>query len=385
MSMKILLFNPWSPEAGGGIDRWLIEITRYLSANNDVALVYFDTTFDEPRRLHMSSIRKHLEGRRTFIQSLSAYRLPPFGKPALPSPLAFKMLLSWAQWADVICFQEFYLTDLLFFLLKLLTNKPIIVSWQIPLLHFGKKTTKDKIHNFYVLRTSRLFAKNSNRHIVNNKEDKSLLNMLDINKVDVVPQGIDLTHFVPKGTKASGGPFNVLFVGRFSYQKGVDVLCDAIRQLNVQKMLEMEFTFIGSGGESVAINRLADDSYPVKALGFVDDTDLISEYQRAHLLVMPSRWESFGLVALEAQACGTPVVASNLIGLKDIVTQNTGKLVAVEDSKAIAKAISWFFDMWKYRNSDYLQLCSNCRANVNRFSWQNMAHSYLKILQDATK
>jgi glycosyltransferase involved in cell wall biosynthesis len=383
--MKILMFNPWSPEAGGGIDRWLIEITRYLSVDNDVALVYLDTTFDEPRRLHISSIRKRFEGRRTCIQSLSVYGLPPFGKPALPSPLAFKELLSWVQWADAICFQEFYFTDLLFFIFKFLTNKPITVSWQIPLLHFGKKTIKDKVHNFYILRAARLFTKNSNRHIVNNKEDKNLLNMLDISKVDVVPQGIDLTRFVPKGIKASSGPFNVLFVGRFSYQKGIDVLCDAIKQINVQKLQEIEFTFIGSGGESVAIRRLVEDSYPVRALGFVNDVDLISEYQKAHLLVMPSRWESFGLVALEAQACGTPVVASNLIGLKDIVTPGTGQLVAIEDNKAIAKAISRFFDMWKSRNSDYLQLCLNCRANATRFSWQNMAYSYLKILQEAAK
>ena len=377
------MFNPWSPEAGGGIDRWLIEITRYLSVDNDVALIYFDTTCEQPKRLHLSLIRKRLERRRTYMQGLSTYGLPPFGKPALPSPRAFKALLSWVQWADAICFQEFYCADLLFFVLKLLTKKPIIVSWQIPLLHFGRKTAKDKLHNFYILKAARLFTKNSDRHIVNNEEDKNLLNMIGLNKIEVIPQGIDLTRFAPKEIKTGSEPFNVLFVGRFSYQKGVDVLCDAIRQLNVQTEQKMEFTFIGSGSESVAVRRLIADSYPVRELGFINDVDLISEYQRAHLLVMPSRWESFGLVALEAQACGTPVVASNLVGLRDIVTKDTGKLVAVEDSKAIAKAISWFFDMWKHRNSDYLQLCLNCRANAKEYSWQSMAQCYLKTLQDA--
>jgi glycosyltransferase involved in cell wall biosynthesis len=383
--MKILIFNPWSPEAGGGIDRWLIEITRYLSVDNDVVLIYFDTTYEQPKRLHISSIRKRLEGRRTYIQGLSTYGLPPFGKPALPSSKAFKALLSWAKWADTICFQEFYCTDFLFFVLKLLTKKPIIVSWQIPLMHFGRKTAKDKLHNFYILNAARLFTKNSDSHVVNNEEDKSLLNKIGLKKVDVVPQGIDLTRFVPKEIKTGSEPFDVLFVGRFSYQKGIDVLCDAIRQLNDQVIQKMEFTFIGSGSESIAVRRLIEDSYPVRELGFINDIDLISEYQRAHLLVMPSRWESFGLVALEAQACGTPVVASNLVGLRDIVTKDTGKLVAVEDSEAIARAMSWFFDLWDSRNSDYLQFCLNCRANATRFSWQNMANSYLEILQDAVK
>jgi len=78
-------------------------------------------------------------------------------------------------------------------------------------------------------------------------------------------------------------------------------------------------------------------------------TELVREIQKSALLVLPSRAESFGMVLVEALACGTPVVATRCGGPEDIVTEEVGILVPPEDPQALAAGIAQVMD----RRSDY--------------------------------
>jgi D-inositol-3-phosphate glycosyltransferase len=166
-------------------------------------------------------------------------------------------------------------------------------------------------------------------------------------RLTVVPAGVDLDRFAPAPDAGrSPGPPRLLFVGRLQPLKGPDV---AIRTLaEVRRTLpDARLRIVGgaSGGTDLAgpseLEQLAAD------LGVADAIDLepalpqaalVERYREADVLLVPSRSETFGLVALEAQACGTPVVAADVSGLEAVVGEG-GTLVPGHDPADHAAAV----------------------------------------------
>ncbi|ABB23648.1 Glycosyltransferase-like protein [Pelodictyon luteolum DSM 273] len=128
---------------------------------------------------------------------------------------------------------------------------------------------------------------------------------------------------------------HLLFVGRFDRQKGIDVFLEAMRRLG-----NLAFAYVVGApvvnGE--ALTAIPDN---VTLVGWKSRAEVQAYYQSADLLVMPSRWEGFGLVAAEALRAGLPVIASRVGGLVDIVEDGVcGRLVAPESPTAIVDAVS---------------------------------------------
>jgi len=130
------------------------------------------------------------------------------------------------------------------------------------------------------------------------------------------------------------GKRRVLFVGRFDRQKGVDVLLDA--------MSRMQFSsFAIFVGERV-LGDGTDLKFPanVRSTGWLSAAEISAYYESADVLVVPSRWEGFGLIAVEGMRAGLPVIATRVGGLAEIVEHGvTGTLVEPGDPKAIADAV----------------------------------------------
>jgi D-inositol-3-phosphate glycosyltransferase len=158
--------------------------------------------------------------------------------------------------------------------------------------------------------------------------------------IDVVPAGVDLARFLPvPAPRPAGGPPRLLFVGRLQPLKGPDV---AIRTLaEVRRTLpDARLRIVGGASGSGDGTTGPDELRALAAeLGVADGLDLdpavdqaalVSRYQQADVLLAPSRSETFGLVALEAQACGTPVVAADVPGLRAVVGDG-GTLVPGHD------------------------------------------------------
>ena len=133
----------------------------------------------------------------------------------------------------------------------------------------------------------------------------------------------------------------VLFAGKLAHFKGVDVLLDAVGIY--ENKLDNTITLIAGDGE------LRDSLHEQAArlglrtlhfLGNVPQGELARLYNIADVDVVPSRREPFGLVAVEAMACGTPVVATDEGGLPDFVNDRVGALVPVDDAAALAQAIT---------------------------------------------
>ena len=127
----------------------------------------------------------------------------------------------------------------------------------------------------------------------------------------------------------------VLFAGRFDFQKGVDVLLEAVQDLGDRLTVRLV------GGGVVNSLRLP-ESLPshVTNLGWLDRTDVSAQMKSCDVLVVPSRWEGFGLVAVEAMRLGIPVIASGVGGLREILGDGQyGIVVPPEDPQALRSAL----------------------------------------------
>lgn len=176
--------------------------------------------------------------------------------------------------------------------------------------------------------------------------------------VHVVEPGVDVEIFTPDGDRlaerqALGGGRIILFVGRLQPLKGPDLAVRALAALvrrgesAGQEPLRLVVVGGASGNGSgvmdpPALRRLAEQlgvADRVAILAPRRQAELASLYRAADAVIVPSYSESFGLVALEAQACGTPVVAADVSGLRHVLRGGGGVLVGDHDPEAFADAL----------------------------------------------
>jgi D-inositol-3-phosphate glycosyltransferase len=184
------------------------------------------------------------------------------------------------------------------------------------------------------------------------------------NKLAVIPPGVDVSHFYPiPGDEArmyiglKPDDRMVLFVGRIEPLKGVDTLIQAMSCLQLKEKQRVHLAIIGGdpaaspremSAEMARLQKLCDDlsvGQTVVFLGKRDQDRLPYYYSAAELVVMPSHYESFGMVALEAMACGTPVVASEVGGLGYLVRDGeTGFTIPDQEPEQLCEKISWLLN-----------------------------------------
>jgi glycosyltransferase involved in cell wall biosynthesis len=159
-------------------------------------------------------------------------------------------------------------------------------------------------------------------------------------KTRVIPNGVDTVFFTPR-TRPSHDAKRVLYVGRYQAQKGFDLI-PAIMELVWAKDPEVTIEMIGIGpmDKPVAAKLAPPRPEAVVWTDFGPREDVRKAYDRSGIVLMPSRFEPFGLVAVEAMACGRPVIAGRTGGLMDIVAHGqTGETVEVDDIQGSADAI----------------------------------------------
>lgn len=133
----------------------------------------------------------------------------------------------------------------------------------------------------------------------------------------------------------------VLFVGKLAHFKGADVFIEAIRLYEKAYPNEITTLIAGDGELGQSLKQQAKDAGldAVHFMGHLNPTQLRELYSSTDVSVFPSRREPFGLVAIEALACGSSVIATNQGGLREIVNSDVGTLVDVEDAQGLADAL----------------------------------------------
>lgn len=157
-------------------------------------------------------------------------------------------------------------------------------------------------------------------------------------KLRLIRNGVPLTPPPPEVDPVSigwpSGKRRILFVGRFDRQKGVDVLLRAVAELH-----DRVFACI-IGDSIVEHSSMRTHSENVRFCGWLSPPQIEAFYQTADVVVVPSRWEGFGLVAAEAMRAGVPVIASDVGGLREIVDDGvTGVLIPTDDVQALVRVL----------------------------------------------
>lgn len=200
-------------------------------------------------------------------------------------------------------------------------------------------------------------------------------------RIRVVPCGVDLVRFrgmdreAVRRSLSLNGEKLVLFVGRIEAAKGVDLLLSAAAELASEPPFQVLIVGgDGTGnGETERLRSVALSlglGHRVNFLGPVEHDRLPLFYNAADVCVVPSYHESFGLVALEAMACGTPVVASDVGGLRETVKDGiTGYLIAGRSPQPFARRITSLLADGALRSS----LGRAARQEAARFGWEKIA------------
>ncbi|WP_456416354.1 glycosyltransferase family 4 protein [Methanocaldococcus sp.] len=174
----------------------------------------------------------------------------------------------------------------------------------------------------------------------------------------------------------------ILFVGRLTYQKGVEYLIRAM-----PKILEKHNVKLVIAGSGDMRNYLEDLSYQLNIrhkvifLGFVSKEMLKKLYKSSDIVVIPSLYEPFGIVALEAMASGTPVVVSSVGGLKEIIKHEyNGVWVYPKNPDSIAWGVDRVLSDPNFR--DYI--VKNAKKDVyEKYSWDNIAKETVNVYKIA--
>lgn len=195
--------------------------------------------------------------------------------------------------------------------------------------------------------------------------------------IEIVYPGIDLNRY-KSGSSKSSNPL-ILYVGRLQYYKSVDVLIQATKKI-IKRVPKAQILIAGDGDkkqelESLAVSLGVDKK--IIFLGKVSESEKVKLYQKAWVFVNPSLKEGWGITSIEANACGTPVVASNVPGLKDSVNDSqTGNLVDYGDADELANKVVSLVRNERVRSS----MMQKSIEWAKQFDWQKSARKSLAIL-----
>ncbi len=208
-------------------------------------------------------------------------------------------------------------------------------------------------------------------------------------KIDVIPNAIDTSKYEVKvdreAVKRRYGiaPDEriVLFVGRLVPQKGVEYLIKATSKI-VNSHPNARIVIVGDGWMKDHLWNLtisSEHKHKISFLGFLSDSELVELTLSSDVLVVPSVYEPFGIVALEGMAAGVPIVASNIGGLAEIIEHDkTGVLVYAGDPNSIAWGVNRILSDSKYAS----WLVENAKRKVREvYSWDAVARRTAEVYE----
>jgi glycosyltransferase involved in cell wall biosynthesis len=231
----------------------------------------------------------------------------------------------------------------------------------------------------------RLTLKAATRVIaVSEHEAACLIKMgVGLDRIRVIPNGVDVGEFAEVGPRRDRNELVGLFVGRLDPdQKGLDVLVRAMSKLPQNYPLRLRLVGEDWGGAEL-LRQLAERlgvADRVTMVGKVPRPEVVREFAEADFLVLPSRFEPFGIVLLEAMAAGLPVVASRVGGIPEIVSEGeTGLLVEPDNPDALAEALRLLCQDESLRFS----MGRSARERVKRYAWDSVVPRILSVFAEA--
>ncbi|WP_417538422.1 glycosyltransferase family 4 protein [Marinobacter sp.] len=240
---------------------------------------------------------------------------------------------------------------------------------------------------------TKLVMRRADRIVANSQNSLRILLdkwQLPEHKVVVMNPGVDVDKFIPapehQRFEKWVGKRVILTVGRLQQRKGQDMMIRALPILE-PRFPNLHYCIVGGGAEREALIELATDlrvSHMVEFAGEISDTDMVMHYQNCDLFALPNRRignddEGFGMVLLEAQACGRPVLAGNSGGTRETLEHGvSGVLVDCSTPEPIAEALHALL-----QNPNELLVMGEAgrRRVLQCFSWESLAKDALRLFQ----
>jgi glycosyltransferase involved in cell wall biosynthesis len=268
---------------------------------------------------------------------------------------------------DIIDCQQFpYLSCFSVKLISKLKKSPLIITWHevwddywyeyLGLKGFGGKITE------------RLVARLTQNVIAVSESTKNKLKSLGYRgNITIVPNGVDLQHIASIVTSEETSDF--IFVGRLIKEKHVDTLVRAFDIL-ASEQPHLRLLIIGEGPELDAIKKIIQElslEDRIIIRGFqIDHDDVIARMKSAKVFVIPSTREGFGITALEALACGIPVVTVNhpANAIRELISEKNGFTCSLSE-----KDLAGTLQIALQRHAD---MKNDCIASASSFDWEKI-------------
>ncbi len=200
-------------------------------------------------------------------------------------------------------------------------------------------------------------------------------------QLHTIANGIDATAWPYRdraGLQVRRGAPRLLYVGRLEYEKGVQDLVAALARVR-RTHPGTTLTVAGDGTQAGWLRDVAREHRVLRAVEFtgaLDHEELVAQLHSADALVIPSRYEPFGIVALEGAATGIPVIATTAGGLADFIrTGETGRSVEPADVPGLTAAIRAVLDDPEQAH----RLARAARAEVEELTWAAVAHETTQV------
>lgn len=285
----------------------------------------------------------------------------------------------------------------------------LVASAAIGLKHLFRKPLIATIHSLERGRRNGLF--NDGQHMIDQIENfliqeawhnivcsqymQSLCHFSFIfpnDKMTIIPNGVRYDDFSVKLSKGDAVKHHkkyaqieeqiVAYIGRLVPEKGVNILLGAVKPV-LEKMPNTKFVVAGEGWHRNELQRIAkelDIEEKVLFTGYLPEEDFLAYFNVSDILVVPSTYEPFGIVALEGMATKTPIIVSDVGGLSEIVDhQWTGMKVPADNSQALADSIIELLTNETLRN----RIVSNAVDKLKHvYDWSIIADHTIKVYQN---
>ena len=197
-------------------------------------------------------------------------------------------------------------------------------------------------------------------------------------KITYIPNSVDTEYYTPFISKRWDFPINILFVGRLSEEKGVNILLHAMMQVVGKGFNDLSLTIAGDGPLREELEEKVNDLAITKYVRFVGSiNNVIQYYHNSHVLVIPSNWEGLPLVLLEGMACGLAIVASNLGGNQEGIEDGiNGLLFSPGQVTELSSKIIYFLE--HLGKAKEMGKISREKA-VAHFSLRQNIHKYVEL------
>ena len=229
-------------------------------------------------------------------------------------------------------------------IISFLKKKPLILTYHNDVVKTGKLGFLTEVYNLVFLK---LLLKRSAKILVTQPEyiNRSKYLYKYKNKIEVIPNGIDTKIYFQKNiNKIPNQIFFLSILDKYHTYKGLDCLIKAIKIVKI-KIPNIRL-IVGGSGDMVKnykfLVKKLELEKNIEFRGFIESNKLVDLYNQSELFVLPSTGiqEGFGIVLLEALACGTPVIATNIVGIaKEIKDNKCGIIIPRNDAKKLAQAI----------------------------------------------